>query len=88
MQFKKIFDINNQIEQITNDIIKSKEMIHYLMVRSDGLIYVADISDAVKCIKSNEFNILGIITKPNTRKYIKDKLTKLIKEYNNKTATL
>lgn len=80
--FKKIFDINKQVEQLTNDVINSNDTIHYVIAKQNGLLYITDIKDAENCINSNKYKAVGTITRSNNHIYVKDKLVGLIKEYN------
>ena len=80
--FKKIFDINNQVNQLTSDIISSNDTIHFIIAKENGLLYITDIKDAENCINSNKYKPVGTITRSNNHIYVKDKLMELVKGYN------
>lgn len=80
----KIIDINNQVEQVAGDIIKSNDIFHFV-IEKNGVLYITDIEDAEHCIENLKYNNVGVITKTNSKSDIDIKrgLRQLIKEYNN-----
>lgn len=45
--WKKIFDINNQLKQVTNDIKASDNQIHAIEVNKQGLLYINSVIGVV-----------------------------------------
>lgn len=62
----KIIDKKNQIKDTVYFIMNSDEIYHYLILKDNGLLYITDIEDCKKCIESNKYLYIGVITKTNT----------------------
>lgn len=78
----KIFDVKNQLDQVSNDIIRSEFKDHFVMEKC-GLLYITDEDDFNKCIEAKKYNKIGYINSNNkTDQDIKQELKALINKYN------
>lgn len=74
----KIIDKQNQIKQLTSDIIASDELLHYIIYRNE-LLYITSLEDARECVDNRGYTPIGVITKlGNNESYIKDQIIKLL----------
>lgn len=74
----EIIDKENQIKQLTADIMASDELLHYIIYRNE-LLYITSLEDATECIDNKGYTPIGVVTKlGNNENYIKDQLNKLL----------
>lgn len=59
--WKKIFDINNQLKQVTNDIKASDKQIHAIEVNKQGLLYINSVLGVADDVATGNYCIIGVV---------------------------
>lgn len=71
---------NEQIQELTEAIMESNDLLHYIVKKQNGLLFVTDLEDSKECILKG-WEAIGVITKPNScnnEEYIKKQIKQLI----------
>lgn len=76
-----IINKSEQIEELTEAIMESNELMHFIVLKPNGLLFVTDLEDAKYCTEEKAWANIGVVTKPsgcNNPNYIKKEIKKLI----------
>lgn len=82
--WKKIFDINNQLKQVTNDIKASDNQIHAIEVNKQGLLYINSVIGVANDVATGNYCIIGVVDSglSSNDERLKLYLQNIINEYN------
>ena len=77
-----VIDKKNQIEQLTKDILKSNDSIHYVELKSIGLLYLNSLEGSQEDEKTGKYKTIGkISSKGKSKEVLKNELEKIIKKF-------
>lgn len=82
--WKKIFDINNQLKQVTNDIKASNKQIHAIEVSKQGLLYINSVIGVANNMATGNYCLIGVVDSglSSNDERLKLYLQNIINEYN------
>lgn len=82
--WKKIFDINNQLKQVTNDIKASDNQIHAIEVNKQGLLYINSVIGVANDVATGNYCLIGVVDSglSSNDERLKLYLQNIINEYN------